>query len=71
MSRPPQPPFNCVTCEAEIHGRPTFYVGLPFCCAGCVANGPCICSYDDAIEPAPSGEPATPILVRELVGAPG
>ena len=40
-------PFTCVTCEAEIRGRPVFHVGLPFCCAGCVAGGPCTCSYDD------------------------
>jgi hypothetical protein len=39
-------PFTCVTCEVEIVGHATFYVGLPFCCAGCVAGGPCICSYD-------------------------
>jgi hypothetical protein len=40
-------PFTCVTCEIEIAGTPVFHVGLPFCCAGCVANGPCICSYDE------------------------
>ena len=40
-------PFTCVTCGIEIRGTPEFYVGLPFCCGGCVANGPCICSYDE------------------------
>ena len=40
-------PFTCVTCEQEIRGRAVFHVGLPFCCAGCVANGPCLCSYDE------------------------
>jgi hypothetical protein len=44
----PTKPFTCVTCEIEIAGPPTFHVGLPFCCAGCVAGGPCTCSYDDA-----------------------
>ena len=68
MPRPSDAPFDCVTCEAEIIGRPTFYVGLPFCCAGCVADGPCICSYDD--EPATSAERgAAP--TPELVGAAG
>lgn len=42
-------PFTCVTCDVEIVGPATFHVGLPFCCAGCVANGPCRCSYD--VEP--------------------
>jgi hypothetical protein len=40
------PAFLCVSCEFEIVGRPEFHVGLPFCCAGCVAGGPCTCSYD-------------------------
>lgn len=39
-------PFTCVTCEIEIAGPPTFHVGVPFCCAGCVAGGPCTCTYD-------------------------
>ncbi len=39
-------PFSCVTCELEIVGSPRFHLGLPFCCAGCAAEGPCICSYD-------------------------
>jgi hypothetical protein len=43
-----QSPFSCANCELEITGAPTFHMGLPFCCAGCVAGGPCICSYDDA-----------------------
>jgi hypothetical protein len=38
-------PFTCVTCEIEVV-EPTFHVGLPFCCAGCAADGPCVCSYD-------------------------
>jgi hypothetical protein len=40
------PPFTCVTCEIEIAGPVTFHLGLPFCCAGCAAGGPCTCSYD-------------------------
>lgn len=43
-------PFRCVTCEADIVGPPTFHLGLPFCCAGCVADGPCTCSYDEAAD---------------------
>jgi hypothetical protein len=41
-------PLTCVTCEIEIAGHPTFHVGMPFCCAGCAAGGPCTCSYDDS-----------------------
>lgn len=42
-------PFTCVTCELEIAGTPVFHVGLPFCCAGCAASGPCTCSYDKPV----------------------
>jgi hypothetical protein len=41
-----EPLHRCANCEIEIVGPPTFHVGLPFCCAGCVAGGPCTCSYD-------------------------
>jgi hypothetical protein len=55
----------CTTCRIEISGRPTFHVGLAFCCAGCVADGPCICSYDDAADDmAPDDVPATTVEVR-------
>ena len=55
MSTVSDPTFHCVTCEAAIVAQPTFHVGLAFCCAGCVADGPCICSYDDdAVTGAPS-----------------
>ena len=40
-------PFTCVSCEVEINRNAVFHVGLPFCCSGCVAGGPCNCSYDD------------------------
>ena len=45
-------PFICVTCEIEIVGAATVHVGLPFCCAGCVAGGPCTCSYDGRVSAA-------------------
>ena len=57
-----EPTFRCVTCEAAAP-RPTFHVGLPFCCAGCVADGPCICSYD---EPATDAEHETSTIDVEV-----
>jgi len=44
------PSFTCTTCEITILEAPVFHVGLAFCCAGCVANGPCTCSYDSERE---------------------
>jgi hypothetical protein len=40
--------LTCANCEIEIAGQVTFHVGLAFCCAGCVAGGPCMCAYDEA-----------------------
>ena len=54
-------PYTCVTCEAEIRGRAVFHLGLPFCCSGCAANGPCNCSYDEETpEPADRTEVRAP-----------
>jgi hypothetical protein len=39
--------FSCANCDFAIAGRPVFHVGLAFCCTGCVADGPCTCSYDE------------------------
>lgn len=38
--------ISCTSCEVEVVGRPVVHEGLPFCCAGCAAGGPCTCSYD-------------------------
>ena len=56
-------PYTCVTCEAEIRGRAIFHLGLPFCCSGCAADGPCNCSYDEE-----TPEPADRIEVRAPAG---
>jgi hypothetical protein len=60
-------PYTCVTCEVEIVGPATFHVGLPFCCSGCVAGGPCTCSYD--AEPDVAGEGAGVRHCLDVAGA--
>jgi hypothetical protein len=76
MSNRPTAPdaarFRCATCLVAIRHRPTFHVGLAFCCAGCVADGPCICTYD-LEEDIHVDRPAATALAddqRRLVGAP-
>jgi hypothetical protein len=56
--------FTCVSCHVEIRTEPVFHVGLPFCCAGCVAGGPCICSYDEepVREPIPLYPERLPVV---------
>ncbi|MDO9445235.1 MAG: hypothetical protein Q7K37_07950, partial [Dehalococcoidia bacterium] len=41
---------RCVNCEEPISGVPVYFDGDPFCCHGCVAGGPCVCTYQ--AEPA-------------------
>lgn len=48
--------FTCASCDATIVDSPVFHIGLAFCCAGCAADGPCMCSYD-----GPGAEAATAI----------
>ena len=57
--------WTCTTCGAAFHYSPTIHVGVAFCCAGCAAGGPCICSYDDD----PAGAAAQTWRVPEAVGA--
>jgi hypothetical protein len=40
------PTFTCASCDATVVDGPVFHLGLAFCCAGCAADGPCMCSYD-------------------------
>ena len=62
---PTQPTFTCATCDAEIAHHPVFHLGLAFCCAGCAANGPCMCSYDMVVAPAAARE--IPIVPRASI----
>ena len=55
--------WTCTTCRGESHHRPTIHVSVVFCCAGCVAGGPCTCSYDDEPELVAAHEPPA---TREL-----
>ena len=59
-STPDSSTFVCATCEADAGARPTFHLGLAFCCAGCAADGPCTCSYD--LEPAEDGPLQPPVV---------
>lgn len=66
---PTQPTFTCATCDDQIAHHPVFHLGLAFCCAGCAADGPCMCSYDIEAEPAAvAGERAVAIV--EVVVSP-
>lgn len=59
---PTQPTFTCATCDYVIAHHPVFHLGLAFCCAGCAADGPCMCSYDAVAQPG--------LEARARVGAP-
>ena len=64
---PTQPLFTCATCDVTIAGRPTFHLGLAFCCAGCAADGPCMCSYDHEVSHESPGAAAMDLAPVEVV----
>lgn len=47
----PRETVTCATCEMPVQGPVTRHDGEAFCCAGCAAGGPCVCSYDGADRP--------------------
>jgi len=61
--------FSCASCAVDIAGAPTFRRGLSYCCTGCAADGPCVCSYDqespDVSRIRHCLDLADPIAVRE------
>jgi hypothetical protein len=42
--------LRCATCEVRITSHPECHDGESFCCAGCVAGGPCICIRDATVD---------------------
>lgn len=53
---------QCSNCEEPIAGAPVYFDGEAYCCAGCVAGGPCVCTYE-----LPADKPVDALLA---VGAP-
>ena len=60
--------------SSDRRSRPSSMSASPFCCAGCVAGGPCICSYDvERRRSSSSRRPRRPSRVAVLAarGLPG
>ncbi len=68
------PTFTCATCDAPVTTGAVFHLGLAFCCAGCAADGPCMCSYDtfEAAQDAPGAAAVAPAVaaVAPAAGVP-
>ncbi|TAJ19578.1 MAG: hypothetical protein EPO65_06420 [Dehalococcoidia bacterium] len=57
----------CANCEEPILGQPVFFDGGVYCCTGCIAGGPCVCTYQ-----APAADASTPAPVYPTTApAPG
>jgi hypothetical protein len=39
--------LRCAACDIELTEKWTFLGGEVFCCRGCGAGGPCVCTYED------------------------
>ena len=69
----------CANCEEPILGQPVYFDGGVYCCTGCIAGGPCVCTYqpltqepDPAVTAAPSVpayEPAAPAYSAPIAAA--
>ena len=64
------PTFTCTTCEGVVRGEPVFHLGLAFCCAGCVADGPCTCTYDPPVAPRKHHDRTAPIALGDWTDEP-
>jgi hypothetical protein len=40
------PRGRCASCEGEIPGSPVYRMDEAYCCLGCAAGGPCMCTYE-------------------------
>jgi hypothetical protein len=36
----------CASCDGRITDRPVYRMDGAYCCTGCAAGGPCVCSYE-------------------------
>ncbi len=62
----------CANCEEPILGQPVYFDGAVFCCAGCTAGGPCICTYEPRRAIAAPGTHSAPVAVAAVsADAPG
>lgn len=48
--------YYCANCLVPIRSKPVMRGGQAYCCRGCAAGGPCICSYVDSDQPAASSD---------------
>ncbi|MBM4410602.1 MAG: hypothetical protein FJ037_04630 [Chloroflexi bacterium] len=67
---------SCANCEELILGQPVFFDGNAYCCTGCIAGGPCICTYDArplteaALVALPASEASRPAYSAPILAAP-
>jgi transcription elongation GreA/GreB family factor len=57
--------LRCATCDVPIASHPECHDGESFCCAGCVAGGPCICIRDASADET-HGSAGWPIDMRAM-----
>lgn len=43
---------SCANCEEPVLGQPVYFDGGVYCCTGCIAGGPCVCTYQASVPQA-------------------
>ncbi len=61
--------MKCLSCDIDLHGTPEMLDGEPFCCAGCAAGGPCVCTYERGPGRYPHNGHVDTVLAAELMSS--
>ena len=58
---------NCESCQIAVPGEPLRFEDRLYCCAGCAAGGPCVCTYEHDLGRYPPAHYARPVSLGELL----
>ena len=58
---------TCDSCGIALGAEPVHLEEKLYCCSGCTAGGPCICSYDQDLGRFPPAQYARPVSLAELL----
>ncbi len=59
--------ITCESCDITLAGEPLRLEGKFYCCAGCSAGGPCVCTYEHDLGRYPPAHYARPVSLAELL----
>lgn len=58
---------TCDSCKITLEGEPVSAGDSLFCCIGCAAGGPCVCTYEHHLGRYPPAHIARPVSLSDLL----